>query len=520
MNIIKYIIENKFIFIIGLLNGIISSVFLSYVPYYHSKILINLEKEEIYEILKLYIFYKIIGNIFAGIRGSIFTYVIGIITKKLKKDILEKFLYQSMLYYDNNERKDIANILLDDAEKVAVFYSLNMNVLIRNFARFIITMYIMCKYSIWYFIYVCLCCYLQIYTNNIYNKQYYEKTCKRNNEIQREISHIIHDYIFKVLTYRTLGIEYIVYKKWEEKQNLLSKNKILETRDYGINLCITQSLNSIIIVLVILMGKRLMNENIYTFVIYTDSIISIMNELREVNNHIENNKKNVENVKELMKKEDEINDGILRPDINKIDIIIENLSFYYEENKIILQHLNYNINEGDIIGISGASGKGKSTLLKLILGLYKPIEGSIKIGGYDLNSLNKEWLYRDLIGYVGQDYVLINGTTEDNLLLGRYEKDEWYYKVRKILGDDIPEDIGENTDKLSNGQKQRISIGRILIKRPKIMLFDEFSSALDIENEQRILNSIIEFNKEYKPIIIIITHKLSTLKICEKVIKL
>ena len=512
--IFQYLHEIKFQIFLGFINGILSSIFLSYVPLYYSKIIRHVEDNDtnIWDILLFYILYKVVGNVFAGIRGGYFTLIIGKITRRLKESIIMKYLLQSMIYYDSNNKKEIANILLDDAEKVAVFYSLNGNVIVRNSVRFIITMYIMCKYSIIYFIGVCLCSVIQIYSNNIYSKKYYEKTCEKNNEIQKETAKLINDYIFKIQTYRTLGLESDIYKKWNEYQEKLDENKIYESIHYGFNLLITQSLNSIIIVIVIIIGKILSNPYIYTFVIYTDSIISIMNELREVVNHVTNNKKNVENVKKLLKNEDEKKEGILKPELNRIELNVENVDFKYKDNKYIFRSYKLKIVSGEIVRLCGKSGCGKSTLMKLILGLYKPENGRITLNEIDISLIDNDYFYQTLCGYVGQDYVLINGTTEYNILLGK-EKDDWYSKLRELIGEDIPEEIGENADNLSGGQRQRVAIARVLMRKPKILLLDEFISALDEENEKKILHMIMNYSKRYNPIIIMVSHKINIIDI-------
>lgn len=518
-NIVKVIKELKYSILIGFINGIISSIFLSYVPLYHSKIMeeLSLKRCEI-SILLLYIIYKILGNIFAGIRGSYFSIIISYITRKLKEEIITKYIKLPISYYDNNDKNITSNILLGDAEKVAVFYSLNSNVIVRNIVRYIITTVIMCKYSIRYYILTCILCYIQIIVNNIYNKRYYEVICKKNNETQKEINKIINDYISKIEIYRTLGLENKVLNDWNKHQKILDKNKELEGKHYGINLFITQSLNSIIIVMIILLGIYILKiemEIIHIFVIYTDSIISIMNELREVKNHIINNKQYVKNMDKFVNENEYENKGIIRPIKEEINLELESVSYWYKEEKKLYDRFNIKLKSGDILGIKGKSGNGKSTLLKLIGGLYETKEGKIKLNDFDLKYVDKEWYNKEMIGYVSQECVLIKGNREENLLLGR-EKDEWYERVKEKIGNDIPLELGENTDNLSGGQKQRITIGRILIKKPKILLLDECTSALDEENEKKMLELILEYSKREKVIIIMVSHTENILKICNK----
>lgn len=195
---------------------------------------------------------------------------------------------------------------------------------------------------------------------------------------------------------------------------------------------------------------------------------------------------------------------------------IENMSFKYNDTQNwILDDINISLKKGECIAIVGASGHGKSTLLKLLYRLYKPVKGTILINGYRLDEVNIN-SYHALLGIVTQQFSMFNGSIRENIVLGNDNiSDEEIYSVLEIVnlsGEIQNMPMGLNTmisahsNNLSGGQMQRIAIARALIKRPQILLLDEATSALDINNESSILNSI----KRLGISLIIVSHRHST----------
>ena len=221
----------------------------------------------------------------------------------------------------------------------------------------------------------------------------------------------------------------------------------------------------------------------------------------------------------------ENNNSELNYKINK-NIIIEDLSFSYEANKIILNNINFKFQTGQAIGIMGASGSGKTTLGDLFLGLYHPNKGRILFDGINISNYPVEW--KKIVGYVPQDVFILDSDIKCNIASEFDEKKINFDKLNEAikfsncnefineLPNGIDTKVGENGIKLSGGQKQRIGIARALYNRPKIVLFDEATSALDVKNESEIIKSIISL-KENKTLICI-SHKLSNLKNMDKII--
>lgn len=179
----------------------------------------------------------------------------------------------------------------------------------------------------------------------------------------------------------------------------------------------------------------------------------------------------------------------------KGDITFENVSFQYEENtENVLNHISLNVPAGAYMALVGSSGAGKSTLCSLIPRFYDVTGGAVKIDGKDVRDLTLKSL-RDHIGIVQQDVYLFVGTVFDNIRYGKPDatreevieaaKNANAHEFIMSLPNGYETDIGQRGIKLSGGQKQRLSIARVFLKNPPILIFDEATSALDNESEKR-----------------------------------
>ena len=207
------------------------------------------------------------------------------------------------------------------------------------------------------------------------------------------------------------------------------------------------------------------------------------------------------------------------------EIKLVNIEYSYQQDKQIIKDLSFTIKANNIIGIFGKSGTGKSTLIDLVSNLIKFQKGQIFIDDIRMNDFNKKYKFK--IGYVSQKPYLLKSSLLENIILGG-ELDE--KKILEIISmvnldfvnhniSDIKEFyINEGASNLSGGQIQRIALARALYHEPQLLLLDEFTSALDPENENNILKIIS--NLKSRTTIMIITHKKSTLKICDKFIEL
>lgn len=207
----------------------------------------------------------------------------------------------------------------------------------------------------------------------------------------------------------------------------------------------------------------------------------------------------------------------------KEKISFENTSLRIED-RMILENINIYIKKGEIIGIVGTTGSGKSSFLKLLYGLYQHYEGKIFIDNIELREINLI-TYRKKIGVVTQDVFIFNDTIRNNLLIANPDADEEKIKQALIkakadfvfkLPNGIDTVVGERGSNLSGGERQRIAFARLFLKDPDIIIIDEGTSALDSSTEEALME---EFYKHFKgKTIIMVAHRLSTLKGCDRII--
>ena len=230
----------------------------------------------------------------------------------------------------------------------------------------------------------------------------------------------------------------------------------------------------------------------------------------------------------------ELNDIPIKSFKFKNKIILKGIYFnYLNSNNNILSNINFEINNGEKIGIVGKTGSGKSTLIDLILHLLKPTKGKILIDDKDLNIKNKKKeliSFRYIISHVPQDIFLIDSTFISNIAFGVDESKVDMERVKLVCkAAQISEfiegskygyntHVGERGMQLSGGQKQRIGIARALYKKSQILILDEATSALDTLTEQKVMKAINSFNPNLT--IISIAHRLSTLKDYDRLIYL
>jgi len=236
-----------------------------------------------------------------------------------------------------------------------------------------------------------------------------------------------------------------------------------------------------------------------------DMMLKLLDTKQEVND--------IENAKELT-----VSDAVIR---------FDNISFDYNKDRKILDKVTFDIPHGHKVAVVGPSGAGKSTLARLLFRFYDVDSGSILIDGQNIKEVTQDSL-RDNIGIVPQDTVLFNYTIDHNIRYAKLDaSDEEIQQAAKHANihefiDSLPEGyrtvVGERGLKLSGGEKQRIAIARVILKNPRILVFDEATSSLDSHSEQLILESLKEIAEKHTTLVI--AHRLSTIIDADNIIVL
>ena len=190
-----------------------------------------------------------------------------------------------------------------------------------------------------------------------------------------------------------------------------------------------------------------------------------------------------------------------------------------------LENVNFEIPAGSFVGVVGSSGSGKSTMLKLLTRLYEPEEGVIRIDGNDISKVDLYSL-RAQIGVVPQDSLLFDGSVLSNIALTR--PDAGFEEV--VLASQVAcahefieampagynSSVGERGAGMSGGQRQRMAIARMILRRPRLLVLDEATSALDVDTERRLTTNLMELYKEST--VFFITHRLASLKAADLIL--
>ncbi len=292
-----------------------------------------------------------------------------------------------------------------------------------------------------------------------------------------------------------------------------------------------------LITIVVLVGgalfvttKEVNVSDLVTFVLYIGIFTEPVRKLINFAETFLNGYSGYERFREIMAIEPDIKDIPGAKEMKSANGVIdfENVSFGYEEkNHMVLNKVNLHVPAGQYIALVGASGVGKSTLCSLIPRFYDVTDGKICIDGQDIKTMKLKSL-RQQIGIVQQDVYLFVGSVKDNISYGKpnASMDEIIEAAKNAnahdfimaLPDGYDTDIGQRGVKLSGGQKQRLSIARVFLKNPPILIFDEATSALDNESEKVVQESLEKLAKNRTTFVI--AHRLSTIKNAEKILVL
>ncbi|SDE67003.1 ABC transporter ATP-binding protein [Riemerella columbipharyngis] len=452
---------------------------------------------------------------------------------ELKNTIYKHYQTLSLTQYKETTVGDLLNRLSEDVVAVrmylgpGVMYIVNLSVLL------IITSIYMIKtdiqMTVWTLIPLPILSFLIYKVSSIINKK-----SKIKQKSQSDVSAFVQDSFSGIRV-----IKFFNKEKYIEKQYGI---KVKDYQDKSLDLAKTEAYFFTIVLFVIgllnvvilyIGGHKYINNEmsvgtIADFFMYINILIWPFSMVGWVTSVNQRAAASMQRINEFLDKKSEIkNTNHSRYDI-KGDIEFKNVSYTYPNTGIkALDNISFKVKAGDSLAVMGKTGSGKSTIAQLLCRLIDPDEGEILIDGKNLKEHNLE-AYRDFIGYVPQESYLFSDTIKNNIgfavesptntLIEEYAKKADIHKnivEFKLKYDTM---VGERGVMLSGGQKQRICIARALIKKPKIIIFDDSLSALDTETEKNILNNIA--SDMDKSTCIIITHRPSSAQNAKQILNL
>ncbi|MCI9005994.1 MAG: ABC transporter ATP-binding protein [Lachnospiraceae bacterium] len=403
--------------------------------------------------------------------------------------------------------------------------------IIKIFGSFLILFGIDVKLALVAFAFVPLMLLYAMYFNTRMKRAF-----KRNRVKIAEINSQIEDNLSGIRVVKSFANEAVEQEKFKEgNQGFLAakKNSYLYMAGYHSGL---QALTTLITIAVLVAGAALITDgqvavaDLVTFLLYINTFTEPVKKLINFTEQFQNGYTGYERFMEMMAIEPDIADC---PDAMELkgvkgDISFDNVSFHYEENtETVLNHINLEVKAGSYMALVGASGAGKSTLCSLIPRFYDVSGGAVRIDGQDIRKVTLKSL-RSQIGIVQQDVYLFVGTVMDNIRYGRpgasreevveAAKNANAHEFIMNLPNGYDTDIGQRGVKLSGGQKQRLSIARVFLKNPPILIFDEATSALDNESERVVQESLEKLARNRTTFVI--AHRLSTIRNAEKILVL
>ena len=353
---------------------------------------------------------------------------------------------------------------------------------------------------------------------------------KANIEVKKKTAEIyaaIESSISGIRTAKAFANEQQESDKFDQANELFRSSKVEYYKTMGLFMSGMEFTTGIVHVLIIavggflIMGGTMDYVDLVTFSLYVSTFVTPVRKLAQFSEMYMQGSAGFSRFLEIMRTEPGIKD---KPDAKEMgpvrgEIDYQDVSFDYGNGIPVLSHIDLHVNPGECLAVVGPSGGGKTTLCQLLPRFYDVCGGSISVDGMDVRDVTQSSLRRN-IGIIQQDVFMFAGTIRENIRYGRPDAtDEEIVQaaVRAEIHNEIMEMpdgydsyIGERGVMLSGGQKQRLSIARVFLKNPKILILDEATSALDTVTEQRIQASLDQLSQGRTTIII--AHRLSTIK--------
>ncbi|MGI2296265.1 ABC transporter ATP-binding protein [Paenibacillus sp. GXUN7292] len=486
------------------------------------------------------ILYACLGLLAIYLVSSVLHYVVtyhghklGInIETDMRKKLFDRVQKLSFRFFDNNKTGHLVSRMtndLMDIGEIAHHGPEDLFIAIMTLlGAFGIMLSINWKLAVLTFIIIPLIIYLSLYFSKKMSKAFskmFSDVADYNARVENNISGI------RVV--QAFSNENFEIKKFAENNNRFRMTKLITYKIMAWNSSLSFILMKFVTIFVLLCGTWFVIDNQMSygqFIAFVMLSNVFLGPIKQINSVIETYPKGVAGFRrylELLETEPDVNDSPNAKPLNQVvgHLQFEHVTFKYENKKPVLVDVNLSVKAGETVALVGPSGAGKSTLCSLLPRFYDVDSGAIKIDGVNIRDMTLESL-RSHIGIVQQDVFLFDGTIRDNIAYGKLnatEEEIWEAARRAQLEEMLlsqPQGldtvIGERGVKLSGGQKQRLSIARMFLKNPQILILDEATSALDTETEQAIQSALQELAEGRTTLVI--AHRLATIKNADRIV--
>ncbi|MFK8059824.1 MAG: ABC transporter ATP-binding protein [Polaribacter sp.] len=542
----KYFSKYKWRILIGLIITILSKLLALKIPQivgdslnvvedYQNGIITNLEevKDELFINVLIIIGVAVLAGFFTFLMRQTIIVTSRLIEFDLKNEIYQQYQRLSLNFYKKNRTGDLMNRISEDVSKVrmyvgpAIMYSMNMIVLLAvGFTQMInidvkLTMYTLIPFPL-------LSVSIFVLSKVIH---------KRSTVVQEYLSKLTtfnQEFFSGISVVKSYGIESSIIKDFDAIAD--------ESKEKNIHL---QKANALFFPLMVLLigisnllviyvgGQQYINGEIQIgtiieFMLYVNILTWPVAVVGWVTSMIQQAEASQLRINEFLKQVPEIQNNTSKSTELQGNITFKDVTFTYDDTNITaLKNINFSVKQGETLAILGKTGSGKSTIIELISRLYDTKIGTVLLDNKPIKEANLDDV-RSQIGFVPQDPFLFSETIEDNIKFGKEDATEEEIITAAKNADvhkniiDFPKGyktiLGERGVTLSGGQKQRVSIARAIIKKPKILIFDDCLSAVDTETEEKILSNLERISKNITTFII--SHRVSSAKNADKIIVL
>ncbi len=475
---------------------------------------------------------QMVCNYFVDYRGHAMG---AMMESDLRSELFEHYQKLSFSFYDEQKTGQLMSRITNDLFSMAELYHHApediMIYMVKFFGAFVILANINIKLTLVVFIFLPI---LAIYA--FYFNKRMHAALRRNKDRIGDINAQVEDNLAGIRVVKSFANE-----ETEKKKFAYENNRFLESRKNGYKNeayfsegvgFLTQLITVAVIVFggVIILNATLDLADLITFLLYIGFLIEPIQAFMHTSMQFQEGITGFERFMEILEVKPDIQDAPNAIELKSVqgNVEFQNVGFKYHENHTyVLKNISLDVKAGDYIALVGSSGVGKTTLCSLIPRFYEVSEGKVFLDGIDIKEIKLGSLRRN-VGVVQQDVYLFAGTVIDNIRYGRpgASQEEIIDAAKKAhahdfimaLPDGYETDIGQRGVKLSGGQKQRLSIARVFLKNPPVLIFDEATSALDNDSEKVVQDSLEVLAKNRTTFVI--AHRLSTIRNAKRIIVL
>lgn len=486
----------------------------------------GIDFEKVSHILFMLLSLYVVSAVFSFLQGLIMTHVSNNVTYQMRNDISEKIHRMPMKYFESRTYGEVLSRVTNDIDTLGQSLNQSMTQIITSATQIIGVLVMMLRISLPMTGVVLLTLPLSMgLIGAIMSKSqpYFKAQQKYLGELNGQVEEIYSGHnIVKAFHREEKEIE-----AFEEINGKLYHSAWKSQFFSGAMMPLMQFVGNLGYVLVAILGGFLVIKNsievgqIQSFIQYVRNFSQPITQLAQVGNMMQTTAAAAERVFEFLEEEEEteIERNVVPIESLNGNVTFEHVSFGYHPEQTIINDFSVNVKAGQKVAIVGPTGAGKTTLIKLLMRFYDVNGGSIKIDGHDLREFVRSDI-RQMFGMVLQDTWLYNGTVRDNIRYGKLDASEeeiqgaaraafaHHFIVTQPGGYDMV--INEESNNVSQGQKQLLTIARAILADPKILILDEATSSVDTRTEERIqkaMDNLMEGRTSF-----VIAHRLSTIR--------